>query len=88
VIEKNTATVKSQTVLELMPARKVLVIDDDEAFCMLLSTMLSNWSYKVMTSTQAQSVDLDKMTEADIIFLYKRMPGMNGFEVLDVLSTH
>ena len=79
---------KSQTVLNLMPARKVLVIDDNETFCILLATMLDNWGYKVMTSNQAQSINLDEMTEADIIFLDMMMPGMNGFQVLDVLSSH
>ena len=79
---------KSQTILKLMPARKVLVIDDDETYCTLLATMLSSWGYKVMTSNQAQSTDLDEMTEADIIFLDLIMPGMNGFEVLDVVSSH
>lgn len=74
--------------LKLMPARKVLVIDDDDTFCMLLATMLSHWGYSVMTNTQAQSIDLDEMTEADIIFLDIIMPGMNGFEVLDLLSSH
>ena len=79
---------KSQILLKLMPARKVLVIDDDETFCLLLATMLSNWGYKVMTSNQAQSIDLDEMTEADIIFLDMMMPGMNGLQVLHVLSSH
>jgi CheY-like chemotaxis protein len=79
---------KSQTVLKLMPARKVLVIDDDDTFCMLLATMLSQWGYSVMTSTQAQSINLDEMTEADIIFLDMMMPGMSGLEVLDLLSSH
>jgi CheY-like chemotaxis protein len=79
---------KSQTVLKLLPARKVLVIDDDETFCGLLATMLSHWGYSVMTSSQAQSINLDKMTEADIIFLDMMMPGMNGFQVLDILSSH
>ena len=79
---------KSQTVLNLMPARKVLVIDDDENFCVLLATMLGNWGYRVMTSNQAQSINLDEMTESDIIFLDMMMPGMNGFQVLDVLSSH
>ena len=76
---------KSQTVLKLMPARKVLVIDDDETFCGLLATMLSHWGYSVMTSSQAQSINL--VTEADIIFL-DMMPGMNGFQVLEIVSSH
>ena len=79
---------KSQTVLKLVPARKVVIIDDDKSICMLLATMLSNWGYKVMTSNQAHSIDLDEMTEADIIFLDMMMPGMNGFQFLDAISSH
>ena len=79
---------KSQTVLKLMPARKVLVIDDDKSICMLLATMLSNWGYNVMTSNQAHSIDFGEMTVADIIFLDMMMPGMSGFQVLDVVSSH
>jgi two-component SAPR family response regulator len=60
--------VKSQTVLKLVPARKALVIDDDESICMLLATMLNNGGNKVMKSNQARSFDLAEMTEADIIF--------------------
>jgi CheY-like chemotaxis protein len=71
-----------------MPARKVLVIDDDDTFCMLLATMLSHWGYSVMTSTQAQSIDFEEMTDADIIFLDMMLPGMNGLEVLNILSSH
>ena len=78
----------SQKVLKLMPARKVFVIDNDETLCMFLATMLSNWGYKVMTSTQARTIDLDEMTEADIVFLDIMMPGMNGLEVLDLFSSH
>jgi two-component system alkaline phosphatase synthesis response regulator PhoP len=79
---------KSHTVPKLMPARKVLVIDDDEAFSRLVATMLSHWGYSVMTTARAQSVDLDELTEADIVFLDIMVPGMNGFEVLDFLSSH
>lgn len=55
--------------LELMPVRKIFVIDDDDSFCILLG-------YSVRTRTQAQSLDLDEITEAVIIFLDRMMPRM------------
>ena len=78
----------SQTKPKLRPARKVLVIDDEEAFCVLMARMISHMGYKVMTSNQAKSVHLDEMTESDIIFIDMMMPGMNGLQVLDLLSNH
>jgi CheY-like chemotaxis protein len=78
----------SQTTPILRPARKVLVIDDEEAFCVLLARMISKLGYKVMTSNQAKSAHLDDMTESDIIFIDMMMPEMDGIQVLQVLSSH
>jgi CheY-like chemotaxis protein len=73
---------------KLRLARKVLVIDDEEAFCLLMTRMISKLGYKVMTSNQAKSVHLNEMTESDIIFIDMMMPEMDGIQVLDVLSSH
>jgi CheY-like chemotaxis protein len=77
-----------QTTKKLRPARKVLVIDDEEAFCVLMARMLSNLGYKVLTSTQAKSAHLDEMTESDIIFIDMKMPEMDGLQVLGFLASH
>jgi CheY-like chemotaxis protein len=77
-----------QTAAKLRPARKVLVIDDEEAFCVTLARMLSNLGYKVMTSNAAKSAHLDQTTESDIIFIDMMMPGMNGQQVLEFLAEH
>jgi CheY-like chemotaxis protein len=45
----------THTVIGLRPARKVLVIDDEEALCVLLARMISKLGYKVTTSNQAKS---------------------------------
>ncbi len=73
---------------KLMTARKVLVIDDEEAFCLLMARMLSNFGYKVLTTTRAKSAHLDDMTESDIIFIDMNMPEMDGLQVLDFLFSH
>lgn len=73
---------------ELRPARKVLVIDDEESYCLLLANMISGLGYKVMTSNQAESVHLEEMNEHDVIFIDMMMPVMDGLKVLDVISSH
>jgi CheY-like chemotaxis protein len=78
----------THTTRELRPVRKVLVIDDEEAFCILLARMLSRLGYNVMTSTQAKSVHFDDMKDSDIIFIDMVMPGMDGIQVLQLLSSH
>jgi CheY-like chemotaxis protein len=85
---QRTFSVMSQTKPKLRPARKVLVIDDEEAFCVLLARMIGHMGYKVTTSSQAKSAHLEEMTESDIIFIDMMMPGMNGLQVLDLLSNH
>jgi DNA-binding NtrC family response regulator len=78
----------TQTLPKLRVARKVLVIDDEEAFCVFLSKMLSDFGYKVITNNRAKSDDLFEMTEADIVFVDMMMPGVNGLQVLDILSSY
>lgn len=78
----------THTATELRSARKILVIDDEEAFCILLARMLSRLGYKVMTSNRAKSVHLDDLTDSDIIFIDMLMPEMDGIQVLQLLSSH
>ena len=75
---------KSNT--KLRDARIVLIIDDEEGFCVFLSRMLVNWGYKVRTSNSARSVDFEQFGETDIIFIDIKMPDMSGIQVLEFLS--
>jgi CheY-like chemotaxis protein len=68
-------------------ARKILVIDDEEAFCVMLARMLSNFGYEILTATRAKSAHLDEMTESDIIFIDMNMPEMDGAQVLGFLNS-
>jgi DNA-binding NtrC family response regulator len=78
----------TKTLPKLRAARKVLVIDDDERFCVLLSRMLSDCGYKVIANNRTNSDNLFEMTEEDIIFVDMIMPGVNGLQVLDILSSY
>jgi CheY-like chemotaxis protein len=77
-----------KTIGKLRTASKVLVIDDERAFCTMLAKMLGGLGYKVVTSTSAVSTHLECLGESDIIFIDMRMPGMDGLEVLDFLAKH
>ena len=59
----------------LRPARKVLVLDDEESYCLLLANMISGLVNKVMTSNQAESVHLDE----------KKMARDRGIRLIGVL---
>ena len=85
---KRTCPVMSGTTPKLRPAQKVLVIDDEDAFCVLMARILSDFGYKVMTSNQAKFAHLDEMTGSDIIFIDMMMPEMNGIQVLQALADH
>ncbi len=78
----------THTATALQSAQKILVIDDEEAFCVLLARMLSRLGHKVMTSNRAKSVHLDDMMDSDIIFIDMLMPEMDGIQVLQLLSSH
>ena len=75
-----------KTMRKLRTANIVLVIDDEEAFCLMLSKMLGALGYKVITSTSAMCTHLEYMDRADIIFIDMKMPDMDGLQVLDFLS--
>ncbi len=72
----------------LRPARRVLVIDDEDAFCLFMSRLISNLGYEVTTTCHIKSVNLGVLTKSDIIFVDMMMPGTDGIQVLDVLSRH
>lgn len=87
LIRRRGISVTQQETPELRPARKVLVIDDEESYCLLLARMISALGYKVMTSNQAKSVHLEEMNEQDVIFIDIMMPEMDGLQVLEVITS-
>ena len=72
----------------LRPARRVLVIDDEAAFCRFMARLIGGLGYEVTTTCQAKCAYLDELKESDIVFIDMMMPDMDGVEVLDVLASH
>ena len=64
------------------PAR-ILVVDDEEMICILLTDVLSDEGYEVVTASDGQeAVDLLERERIDLIITDMVMPGLNGIEVL------
>ena len=66
----------------------ILIVDDQEANVQLLEQMLRNAGYLHVTSTRDPRAvcDLHRAHHFDLILLDLRMPGMNGFQVMDGLK--
>jgi len=69
--------------------KHILVIDDDEKLCQLLSDYLSRYDYKVVTKTKpTEGLRFIENKPVDLIILDVMLPEMDGFEVLKNLRKH
>jgi len=67
----------------------LLVVDDNETNCDLLSRQLERHGYTVTMATSGQqALNLLAAKPYDLILLDIIMPGMSGFEVLQTLKNH
>jgi diguanylate cyclase (GGDEF)-like protein len=66
----------------------ILIVDDQEANVLLLERMLSNAGYNCVTSTRDPYAvcALHRENHYDLILLDLRMPGMDGFQVMEGLK--
>jgi DNA-binding NtrC family response regulator len=74
-----------------MPQKnRILVVDDEDALRMVLSSELEGEGYKVASASDgAEAIDILKKDEFDLILLDIKMPNVDGFEVLKfVKETH
>jgi len=61
----------------------ILIIDDDELFCDMLSSMVKRMGHDVVCAhTLARGVEYASRREFDLVFLDVRMPDGNGLDVL------
>ena len=69
-------------------AQKILVVDDDAGIRDALRMILEYEGYEVLTSPDGKTAlaDLDA-TRVDAVLLDIKMPGMDGFEILDRIVT-
>ncbi len=64
-------------------AKKVLVVDDEEAISTLVKEMLSSEGINVIgASSGREAIEIVKKEEPDFIFLDLLMPEMSGWETL------
>lgn len=69
-----------------VPAKKILVIDDDIDIRRILVVFLQSVGYEVETAPgAAEGIDLAIKNNPDLIILDVLMPTMNGWEVLSQL---
>ena len=68
------------------PARRVLIIDDEDYVRQYMSLMIGSWGFDVATSGSVQTKDLARLTRSDLIFIDMMMPGVDGIQVLETLS--
>ncbi|MEK6243675.1 MAG: response regulator [Pseudomonadota bacterium] len=67
---------------------KILIVDNQESNVVLLQRMLGNEGYtRVAISMESHEVcELHRRNRYDLILLDLRMPGMDGFEVMEELK--
>lgn len=72
-----------------MEPNRVLVVDDEEAICDLLASMLRHYGYEVETETDPRKVmTLLDEGDFDILLLDLVMPGMDGLELIEKIRRH
>ena len=63
---------------------KILVVDDEYSFCKSLRIFLEKSGYEVIVATNGEhALDIIKEDSPAIMTLDIRMPGMDGYEVLN-----
>jgi DNA-binding NtrC family response regulator len=64
---------------------KVLLCDDEEALCRAMARLLRSVSYEVVTSDGPGGIERLQHEEFDAIVTDLRMPGVDGFGILDAV---
>lgn len=63
---------------------KILIVDDEYSFCKSLRTFLEKSGHEVIVATNGEhALDIIKADSPDIMTLDIRMPGIDGYEVLN-----
>lgn len=69
-----------------MKPSKVLVVEDHPISRKLLQTMLGKNYLTISTSSGPEAVDISKKEKPDLVLLDIDMPGMDGFQTLEILK--
>ncbi len=72
-----------------MEPRHLLVVDDDANVCQIMSVLLTDLGYQVVTETDGRKVlTLLREGEFDVVLLDLVMPDMDGLELIDRIREH
>jgi len=68
--------------------RKILLVDDDPAIRRMLSRLLTEESYRVLTATNGfEGLEAASRAKVDLVLLDLNMPGKDGWDTFEQLST-
>lgn len=66
---------------------RILVVDDEEGIRLALSTILNKWNYEVLVAENGEdALHVFNKTSCDLVITDKKMPGMNGIDLLKKIS--
>lgn len=77
---------KAKEHIERKPARRALIIDDEDYVRQYMSLMIGSWGYEVATGSKVEPGDIARLGRSDMIFVDMMMPGADGIQVLEALS--
>ncbi|NOH14719.1 MAG: response regulator [Chloroflexi bacterium] len=67
--------------------RSVLLVDDDLETLELVGTMLERSGYRILAARSGlKALQMARLEHPDLILLDIMMPGMDGYEVLEILK--
>ena len=62
----------------------ILIVDDEKNYLLVLSAVLEDEGYEVLTALSGQeALDIQKTSDLDLILTDMKMPGMNGITLLE-----
>lgn len=80
--------IQGQSALAHEQPRRVLIIDDDERVLKYMSLMVQQSGFEVVVSKTITPNLFAEFGASDFVFVDMQMPGMDGIQVLEVLSRH
>ncbi|WP_298475212.1 ATP-binding protein [uncultured Maribacter sp.] len=88
VINKNKNTINLVKGKQLANGTRVLVFEDNLLNQKLIEQRLGSWNCKTyITEDAKEGLDILKNKKIDIVLMDLRMPGMNGFEVTEIIRS-
>jgi CheY-like chemotaxis protein len=66
-----------------MGQKKVMMVDDEEAFLEIMSSRIESWGYKVISATNGyEALELFNKDRPDAVIIDFKMPEMDGVQLL------